>query len=58
MVEKVKKAKRKLNTLVGFACVHATFNNTIVSITDHITEYSIEEALLGKYLNTKLTRSR
>jgi len=30
MVEKVKKAKRKLNTLVGFACVHATFNNTIV----------------------------
>ena len=35
MVEKLKKVKRKLNTLVGFACVHATFNNTIVSITDH-----------------------
>ena len=35
MAEKLKKVKRKLNTLVGFACVHATFNNTIVSITDH-----------------------
>lgn len=35
MAEKLKKIKRKINTLVGFACIHATFNNTIVSITDH-----------------------
>jgi len=35
MADKLKKAKRKINTSVGFACIHATFNNTIVSITDH-----------------------
>ena len=34
MAEKLKKVKRKLNTIVGLACVHATFNNTILNITD------------------------
>jgi small subunit ribosomal protein S11 len=35
MNDKIKKVKRKINTAIGFACIHATFNNTIISITDH-----------------------
>ena len=34
MNRKINKPKRKLNISVGFACIHATFNNTIISITD------------------------
>lgn len=34
MVDKLKKVKKKINTSVGYACIHATFNNTIISVTD------------------------
>jgi ribosomal protein S11 len=31
MNRKINKPKKKLNISVGFACIHATFNNTIIS---------------------------
>jgi len=34
MNRRIIKPKKKLNISVGFACIHATFNNTIISITD------------------------
>lgn len=34
MNRRITKPKKKLNISVGFACIHATFNNTIISITD------------------------
>lgn len=34
MNQKLNKGKRKINLSLGFACIHSTFNNTIISITD------------------------
>ena len=34
MNQKLNKGKRKINLSLGFACIHSTFNNTIITITD------------------------